>query len=45
MTDAQSVATTEMSNITTYYPLAEGIGNFLKVPKVVKSDSNNHVAS
>ena len=41
VTDAHSVATTEMSNITTYYPLAEGIGNFLKVPKVVKSDSNN----
>lgn len=40
VTDAQSVATSEMSNITTYYPLAEGIGNFLKVPKVVKSDSN-----
>ena len=39
MTDAQSVATTEMSNITNYYPLAEGIGNFLKVPKVVRSDS------
>lgn len=40
VTDAQSVATTEMSNITNYYPLAEGIGNFLKVPKVVKSDSS-----
>ena len=40
VTDGQTVATTEMSNITTYYPLAEGIGNFLKVPKVVKSDSN-----
>lgn len=40
VTDAQSVATTEMSNITNYYPLAEGIGNFLKVPKVIKSDSN-----
>lgn len=39
VTDAQSVATTEMSNITNYYPLAEGIGNFLKVPKVVRSDS------
>ncbi|MBQ0063750.1 MAG: DEAD/DEAH box helicase family protein [Prevotella sp.] len=37
----QSVATTEMSNITNYYPLAEGIGNFLKVPKVVKSDSDD----
>lgn len=41
VTDAHSVATTEMSNITNYYPLAEGIGNFLKVPKVVKSDSDN----
>ncbi|MGM9714032.1 MAG: restriction endonuclease subunit R [Prevotella sp.] len=40
VTDTQSVATTEMSNITNYYPLAEGIGNFLKVPKVVKSDSS-----
>lgn len=40
VTDTQSVATTEMSNIITYYPLAEGIGNFLKVPKVVKSDSS-----
>lgn len=40
VTDGQSVATTEMSNITNYYPLAEGIGNFLKVPKVVRSDSN-----
>lgn len=40
VTEAQSVATSEMSNITNYYPLAEGIGNFLKVPKVIKSDSN-----
>lgn len=40
VTDAQMVATTEMSNITNYYPLADGIGNFLKVPKVVRSDSN-----
>ena len=40
VTDNQSVATTEMSNITNFYPLAEGIGNFLKVPKVIKSDSN-----
>ena len=41
VTEGQTVATTEMSNITNYYPLAEGIGNFLKVPKVVKSDSDN----
>lgn len=40
VTEEQSVATTEMSNITNYYPLAEGIGNFLKVPKVVRSDSS-----
>ncbi len=40
VTDAQCVATAEMSNITNYYPLAEGIGNFLKVPKVIKSGSN-----
>lgn len=40
VTEAQSVATSEMSNITNYYPLANGIGNFLKVPKVVKSDSS-----
>ena len=40
VTGTQSVATTEMSNITNYYPLAEGIGNFLKVPKVIRSDSN-----
>ena len=40
VTEAQSVATTEMSNITNYYPLAEGIGNFLKIPNVIKNDSN-----
>ena len=40
VTEEQTVATTEMSNITNYYPLAEGIGNFLKVPKVVRSDSS-----
>lgn len=41
VTEDQSVSTAEMSNITNYYPLAEGIGNFLKVPKVIKSDSND----
>lgn len=41
VTDEQRVATSEMSNITNYYPLAEGIGNFLKIPKVIKSDSNS----
>lgn len=41
VTDEQRVATSEMSNITNYYPLAEGIGNFLKIPKVIRSDSND----
>lgn len=36
-----SFKTAEMSNIVDYYPLANGIGNFLKVPKIIKSDSNN----
>jgi len=40
VTDTQIIGTTEMSNITNYYALADGIGNFLKVPKVIKSDSN-----
>lgn len=41
ITDNQTFKTTEMSNIVDYYPLANGIGNFLKVPKIIKSDSNN----
>ena len=41
ITDNQTFKTAEMSNIVDYYPLANGIGNFLKVPKIIKSDSNN----
>lgn len=41
ITDNQSFKTSEMSNIVDYYPLANGIGNFLKVPKIIKSDSNS----
>ncbi len=41
ITDNQTFKTSEMSNIVDYYPLANGIGNFLKVPKIIKSDSNN----
>ena len=41
ITDSQTFKTAEMSNIVDYYPLANGIGNFLKVPKIIKSDSNN----
>ncbi len=40
VTDEQRIATAEMSNIVNYYPLAEGIGNFLKVPKVVRSEGS-----
>lgn len=40
ITDTQSIKTSEMANIVDYYPLVNGIGNFLKVPKVFKSDSN-----
>ena len=41
ITDNQTFKTSKMSNIVDYYPLANGIGNFLKVPKIIKSDSNN----
>lgn len=41
ITNNQTFKTSEMSNIVDYYPLANGIGNFLKVPKIIKSDSNN----
>ena len=41
ISDRQTFKTSEMSNIVDYYPLANGIGNFLKVPKIIKSDSNN----
>ncbi len=41
ISDNQIFKTSEMSNIVDYYPLANGIGNFLKVPKIIKSDSNS----
>ena len=40
ISDNQIFKTSEMSNIVDYYPLANGIGNFLKVPKIIKSGSN-----
>ena len=40
VTDKLGVATQEISNIVYYYPLVEGIGNFLKKPTVYISDSN-----
>ena len=40
VTDKLSVATQEISNIVYYYPIVNGIGNFLKKPTVYISDSN-----
>lgn len=40
VTDNLVVATQEISNIVCYYPLINGIGNFLKKPTVYISDSN-----
>ncbi len=38
VTDKLSVATAEITNIVSYYPLTAGIGNFLKCPMVKISD-------
>ena len=40
VTAKHQITMTEMSNIAYYYPLANGIGNFLKVPKVISTGSN-----
>lgn len=41
VTDTLSVASSEISNIVYYYPLINGIGNFLKRPTVKISDTAN----
>lgn len=38
-----SISMQEISNITYYYPLVDGIGNFLKKPKVYISDSTDRL--
>ncbi len=43
VTSGLSVATQEISNIVYYYPLVDGIGNFLKKPKVFISSSNDRL--
>lgn len=43
VTGTLSVATQEISNIVYYYPLVDGIGNFLKKPTVYISDSNQRL--
>lgn len=41
--DKLSVATAEITNIVYYYPLIDGVGNFLKRPVVKISDSSDSV--
>lgn len=43
ITDSLSIATQEITNIVYYYPLIEGIGNFLKKPTVKISDRNERL--
>ena len=38
MTDGLSVSSAEISNIVYYYPLIDGVGNFLKRPIVKIAD-------
>ena len=39
--DALSISNTDLSNVVYYYPLIDGIGNFLKVPEVKFSDRDS----
>lgn len=41
--DKLTVATTEITNIVYYYPLIDGVGNFLKRPVIKISDSTDSV--
>lgn len=43
VTSKLSLSTQEISNIVYYYPLVNGIGNFLKKPIVYISDQNNRL--
>ena len=40
LSDAFSISNTDLSNVVYYYPLIEGIGNFLKVPEVKYADND-----
>lgn len=39
--DALSISNADLSNVVYYYPLIDGIGNFLKVPEVKFSDRDS----
>ena len=41
--DSLDVAMQEITNVVYYYPLVEGIGNFLKIPKVQVSTDRNRL--
>ena len=40
LSNAFSISNTDLSNVVYYYPLIEGIGNFLKVPEVKYADND-----
>ena len=40
LSDIFSISNTDLSNVVYYYPLIEGIGNFLKVPEVKYADND-----
>ena len=42
LTDEFSIKNTDLANVVYYYPLIEGIGNFLKTPDVKFADNDTH---
>lgn len=40
LADTFSIKNTDLSNVVYYYPLIEGVGNFLKVPEVKYADND-----
>lgn len=40
LSDTFSISNTDLSNVVYYYPLIDGIGNFLKVPEVKYADND-----
>ena len=43
LSDTLQIKNSDLSNVVYYYPLIDGIGNFLKVPKVKYSDNDTEV--
>lgn len=40
LTDSFTIKNTDLSNVVYYYPLIQGVGNFLKVPEVKYADND-----